>query len=113
MFQWEDIFKLIASAAASEFCEWVQVGTDVYIPHCKYQVKHDSSPLFSAACAAPIVLRNHYFRLYRHNKSSEYKVKFRQASSHCKRVLEAAELAYADKTRVFPDTWFSGLLVNC
>ena len=23
---WEDIFKLDASAAASEFCEWVQVG---------------------------------------------------------------------------------------
>ena len=35
----EDIFKLSASAAASEFCEWVQVGIDVYIPHCKYQVK--------------------------------------------------------------------------
>ena len=30
---WEDIFKLTASAAASEFCEWVQVGIDVYIPH--------------------------------------------------------------------------------
>ena len=36
---WEDIFKLSASAAASEFCEWVQVGIDVYIPHHKYQVK--------------------------------------------------------------------------
>ena len=36
---WEDIFKLSASAAAGEFCEWVQVGTDVYIPHRKYQVK--------------------------------------------------------------------------
>ena len=30
---WEDIFKLSASGAASEFCEWVQVGIDVYIPH--------------------------------------------------------------------------------
>ena len=30
---WEDIFKLSASAAASEFCEWVQVGIDVYILH--------------------------------------------------------------------------------
>ena len=30
---WEDIFKLGASTATSEFCEWVQVGTDVYIPH--------------------------------------------------------------------------------
>ena len=35
---WEDMFKLSASAAASEFCKWVQVGIDVYIPHRKYQV---------------------------------------------------------------------------
>ena len=28
---WEDIFKLSASAAAIEFCEWVHVGIDVYI----------------------------------------------------------------------------------
>ena len=35
---WEYIFKLSASAAAREFCEWVQVGTDVFIPHEKYQV---------------------------------------------------------------------------
>ena len=41
---WEDIFKFGASAAASEFCEWVQVGNDVYIPHRKYQVKPHSSP---------------------------------------------------------------------
>ena len=41
---WEDIFKLGASTAASEFCEWVQVGIDVYIPHHKYQVKPHSSP---------------------------------------------------------------------
>ena len=49
---WEDIFKLSASAAASEFCEWVQVGIDVCIPHRKYQVNLHSSPWFSAACAA-------------------------------------------------------------
>ena len=36
---WDDIFKLKASAASSEFCEWVHVGIDVYIPHRKYQVK--------------------------------------------------------------------------
>ena len=30
---WEDIFKLSASVAANQFCEWVQVGIDVYIPH--------------------------------------------------------------------------------
>ena len=96
---WEDIFKLSASAAASEFCEWVQVGIDVYIPHRKYQVKPHSSPWFSAACAAAIVHRNHFFRLYQQNKSSESKVKFRQASNCCKRVLEAAKLAYTTKTK--------------
>ena len=74
---WEDIFRLGASTAASEFCEWVQVGIDVYIPHRKYQVKPHSSPWFSAACAAAIVHRNHFFRLYQQNKSSESKVKFR------------------------------------
>ena len=48
---WEDIFKLSASAAANKFREWVQVGIDVHIPHCKYQVKPHSSPWFSAACS--------------------------------------------------------------
>ena len=51
---WEDIFKLGASAAAaaaSEFCEWIQVGIDVYISHRKYQVKRHSSPWFSTASA--------------------------------------------------------------
>ena len=32
---WEDMFKLSASAAASKFCEWVQIGMDVYIPNYK------------------------------------------------------------------------------
>ena len=96
---WEDIFKLSASAAASEFCEGVQVRIDVYIPHRKYQVKPHSSPWFSAACAAAIVHGNHFFRLYQQNKSSESKVKFRQASNHCKRVLAAAKLACATKTK--------------
>ena len=95
----EDIFKLSASAAASEFCEWVQVGIDVYIPHRKYQVKLHLSPWFSAACVAAIVHRNHFFHLYQQIKSSECKVKFRQASNRCKRVLEAAKLAYATKTK--------------
>ena len=58
---WEDIFKLGASAAASEFCKWFQVGIDAYIPYHKYQVKPHSSPWFSAACAAPIVHKNHFF----------------------------------------------------
>ena len=99
--QWENTFKLGASAEASEFHEWVQVGIDVYIPHRKYQVKPHSSPWFSAACAAAIINRIHFFHLYQKNKSSDSKVKFRKASNHCKRVLEAAKLAYADKTKEF------------
>ena len=62
---------------ASEFCEWVQVGIDVYIPHRKYQVKPHSSPWFSAAFAVAIICRNHFFRLYQQNKSFETKEKFR------------------------------------
>ena len=96
---WEDIFKLSASAATSEFCGWVQLEIDVYIPHSKYQVKPHSSPWFSAACAAAIAHRNHFCCFYQQNKSSESKVKFKQASNHCKRVLEAAKLAYATKTK--------------
>ena len=95
---WEDIFKLGASAA-SEFCEWGQVGIDVYITHRKYQVKPHSSPWFSASCAAAIIQRNHFFRLYQKDKSSDSKVKFRQASNRCKKVLEVAKLAYANKTK--------------
>ena len=96
---WEDIFKLSASAAASEFCEWVQVGIDVYMPHRKYQVKPHSSPWFSAACAAAIVHRNRFLCLYQQNKSSEFKVMFREASKRSKRVLEATKLTYATKTK--------------
>ena len=58
---WEAIFKLSASATASEFCEWVQVRIDVHIPHCKYQVKPHSSPWFSTACASAIVHGNPFF----------------------------------------------------
>ena len=47
------------------------------------------------ACAAALVHRNHLFCLYQQNKSSESKVQFRQASNHCKRILETAKLAYA------------------
>ena len=95
---WEDIFKLSASTAASKFCEWVQVGIDVYIAHQKYQVKPHSSPWFSAACIAAIVHRNHFVCFYQKNKTSESKVKCIQANNCCKKVLEAAKLALANKT---------------
>ena len=94
--QWDNIFKFGVSAAASEFYEWVKVGIDVYISHRKYQVKLH---WFSAACATAIVHRNHFFLLYQENKSSEPKRKFRQASNHCKRVFEAAKLAYTNEIK--------------
>ena len=61
-----------------------------------YQVKPHWSPWFSAACAAVVV---HFFRLYQKNKSSESKVKLRQASNHCKRIFEDAKLTYANTTK--------------
>ena len=37
--------------------------------------------------------------MYQKDKSSDSKVKFREASNCCKRVLEAAKLVYANKTK--------------
>ena len=55
----DDILKPSApAAAASEFCEWVQAGIDVNIPHRKLQIKSHSSQWFSTACATAIVHRN-------------------------------------------------------
>ena len=51
-----------------------------------------------AAFAAAIVHRNR-LEMYQKDKSSNSKVKFRQASNHYKRVLEAAKLAHANKTK--------------
>ena len=95
----EDIFKISASAAASEFCGWVQVGIGVDMPHSKYQVKPHSSPWFSAASAVATVHRNHFFHLYQQNKSSESKGNFRQAANCCKRFIEGAKLTYANETK--------------
>ena len=49
--------------------------------------------------ATVIVHRNPLFRLYQKNKSSDSKAKFRQANNRCKSVLEAAKLAYSNKTK--------------
>ena len=81
------------------FVSGLRFEFNVYIPHCKHQVKLHSSPWFSAASAAAIVHRNHFFHLYPQNKSSESKLKFRQASNGCKRVLAAAKLANGNKTK--------------
>ena len=69
---WQHIFKLGASVAPSEFCEWFQIGIDVHISHRKYQVKPHSSPWFSAACAAFFVCTKRINHLI-------LKLKFRQA----------------------------------
>ena len=46
-----------------------------------------------------LIHRNHCFHLHQREKSFDSKVKFKQTSNPCKRVLEAAKLAYANKTK--------------
>ena len=96
---WENIFKLSAFSAASELCGCVQIGIDVYTSHFKYQSKPYLYPWFSAAFAAAILHTNHFLGFCAQNKSSKSKVKFRQASNRCRRLLETAKLAYGNKTK--------------
>ena len=93
--------RISLNYAAGELCKWIRVGIDVYIPHRRYQVMSHSSPCFLAAYTVVIVYGNYFFHLYQPNKSSKSKAKFRWASNCCKRVLEAAKLAYANKKRVY------------
>ena len=88
---WQDIFKLGASAAASEFCGRVWVGIDVYIL-CRKKSGQVPFIYMVSSCLC-------FFRLYQREKSSDSNVDFRQASNRCKRVAEAAKLAYANKTK--------------
>ena len=64
-------------------------------------------------CAAAI---NHY-RFCQKDKSYDSKVKFRQASNRCKRVLEAVKLGYADKKESITSQKFDCLafcrITNC
>ena len=64
------------------FCEWVHVGIVVCVSHCKYNVKLHSSVVFDCLVAALV---------------SESKVKFRQASNHCKSIL-----GYTNKLKSLP-----------
>ena len=75
-----DIFKLGASTAASELCEWVQLGIDVYIPQPKYQIMRHSFSWFSAASTAVIahIFSELTFFLSVPAKSSESKVQTAQ-----------------------------------
>ena len=64
-----------------------------------------------------IVHRNHFFHLYQQNKSSESKVKLRQASNRCKRVVGVPKIACASETKESftnqklssQDCWYSKL----
>ena len=87
MFHGRISLNLVLVLVVVKYVKGFQVGIDVYIPHRKYRVKPHSSPWFSAASAVAIVHRNHFFRLHQQNKSSESKVKFRQASNCCKRFM--------------------------
>ena len=65
---------------------------------------------FHAVCATVELIESTFFRLYQYNKSSESKVKFRQASNYYKRVVKAAKLTYANKTKesvTSQKTWLS------
>ena len=55
--------------------------------------------VFRSLCCCYSSQKLLFFCLYQQNKSSESKVKFRQASNHWKRVLGAAKLAFALKTK--------------
>ena len=54
---------------------------------------------FQQLVLLPYFIEITWFHLYQQNKSSESKVKLRQTSNRCKRVLEAAKFAYATKTK--------------
>ena len=61
MFHWRVLLNSVLLLLLVNFVSGVQVAIDVYIPHCKYHFKSHLSPWFSAACAAAIVHRNHFF----------------------------------------------------
>ena len=84
----EDIFKLGASAAA-EFCEWLEL---MYISPIK-NIRPSLSYLygFQPLVLLPWSIEITFFHLHQQNKSSKSKMKFRQASNHCKSVLEASK----------------------
>ena len=78
-----------------------------YNRHCKYQIKPYSSPWLTATCAAIIACRN---RKYLPNKSCVSTATFRQANDLCKRVVEAAKIAFDNKAKKF---YHFSKLVSC
>ena len=66
---WEDIFKFSASAMASEFFDWVQVGIGVYFPHRKYHPSLIQLHGFQLLLRLPYFIEITFFLLYQQNKS--------------------------------------------
>ena len=96
---WEDIFKLSASTGAREFCEsvWLELMYIYLSSKVSGQASHISMVL-SCLCYCHSSYKS-LFCMCQKDISFEYKVKSRQASNCCKRVFEAAKLAYTDKTK--------------
>ena len=95
---WED--KLGASAAASEFFEWFKLEL-MHISLIIISIRSSLTHLhgFQLLVLLPLFKEITFFCFYQQIKSSETKGKLRQASSCCERVLEAAKLAYVNKTK--------------
>ena len=93
-------FKLCESVADNEFCEWAQVGIDVYIPHYKYQVKSVSPPWFSSDCAYTFARKNCFSHLYQQNEFSASEVKFTEASNRQKGFLKLPKMLMQVKQKV-------------
>ena len=92
-----DILKLSASAAACELCEWVQAGKD-YISLIE-SIRSSLAHLHGFQLLVLLFIEITFFCLYQKDEFSESQVKFRQPSNCCKRVLEAAKLVCANKTK--------------
>ena len=86
------LFNLVACAAASAFCEWVQVGIDEYVSHQKYPAYSLLSSRFLAAFVAAHASRNHSFPFYQHGNSALFKTEFRLASDFPARFLHLQNL---------------------
>ena len=108
----DNIFKLSASTATSEFCQWVRLEL-MYIFLIVSIRSNLTHPLgFSSLYCYH---RNHFFVCTNRINLLNLKANFRQANNRCRRVLEAAKLPYTAKSKVhhFPETCLSLLLVNC
>ena len=92
----KDVFNLGASAALAKLHEWLKVEIDAYIP--LFLIVNIRSSHIHLHGFQLHVLLSWLIRLNQQNKSV-FKVKFRQTSIRCKRVIEAANLAYPNETK--------------